>query len=149
MSFFGTKLDTISRLFFNAPYKKLSAANKKKVKIQAFKSFSNGKGITKKKKSRRGNFMARKRRFSARRARGGIGGGKLMSGLIKPTGLIGAAILGAGAATLAEKVGITNAIPYGNYVAGFAVGGIGGAAGVFARDMLKGGTASSGSAVFL
>lgn len=70
-----------------------------------------------------------------------------MGGIIKPKGLIAAIILGAGAATLAEKF-VPQVIPYQNAAVGFAVGGVGGAVGALARDMLKGGigtTASGGN----
>jgi hypothetical protein len=85
---------------------------------------------------RRVSVMAR-RRYSRRSS--SFGGGGLMSrGLIRPTGLISSALMGAGAATLAEN---TIGQPLGNLTgpaAGFAVGGIGGALGAYARTMLKG-----------
>jgi hypothetical protein len=96
-------------------------------------------------KARRLYTMA-KRRYSRRRSGGG-GSRGIMGGIIKPKGLIAAIILGAGAATLAEKF-VPQVIPYQNAAVGFAVGGVGGAVGALARDMLKGGigtTASGGN----
>ena len=82
--------------------------------------------------------MAKRRRSSTRRRRSsGLLGGSMMTGIIKPRGLLGQAILGAGAATLAENTGLASGVPLAKYVAGGAVGGIGGIMGVFARDMLK------------
>lgn len=95
--------------------------------------------------------MVRRKKRSRGRSRGGmIGKGSLMSGLIRPKGLIASALIGAGAATLAENSGITSNIPYGKYVAGGLVGGVGGVAGVFARDMIKGqlGKISTGGSSF-
>jgi len=62
-------------------------------------------------------------------------------GLFTPKGLIASALLGAGAATLAEKI-VPQVIPYQGAAIGFVVGGVGGAAGAFAREMLKGGIGS-------
>lgn len=78
------------------------------------------------------------RRHKRHHSSGGFGGRGMMSGIIKPRGLIAAIILGAGAATLAEKI-MPQVIPYQNAAIGFAVGGIGGAVGALGRDMLKGG----------
>jgi hypothetical protein len=80
-----------------------------------------------------------------KKSSGGFKSKNLMNGLIKPTGIIQSALIGAGTATLAENAGITNAIPYGKYVAGFATAGAGGVIGVFARDMLKGGVSGGSS----
>ncbi len=94
---------------------------------------------------KRGVQMARKKHY-----RSYSSGGKLSKGFIHPTGLIAAALLGAGAATLADNIGVSNAVPFGKYIAGFAVGGIGGVGGVFVRDMIKGGTGTTaGSALLL
>lgn len=74
----------------------------------------------------------------ARRKKHSFGGRKsgIMGGLYKPTGFIAAMLLGAGAATLSEKV-LPQMIPYQNAAVGFVVGGVGGAAGALAKDMLK------------
>lgn len=109
------------------------------------------------------SHVSRKRKIKVRHHRGvlsvarkryhrsshrGLGGGKLMNGIIKPTGLIQSILIGAGTATLIENTGIT---PLGNMTgvaAGFATAGIGGALGAYARGMLKGtvsGTTVSGS----
>jgi hypothetical protein len=91
------------------------------------------------KRTKRRRFSMARKRHSRRSSRGGIvGRGSLMSGLIKPKGLIASALVGAGAATLAENAGIATMVPYGKYVAGGVVGGVGGLIGVFARDMIKG-----------
>ena len=73
----------------------------------------------------------RKKHFSGGRRSG------IMNGLYKPTGFVAAMLLGAGAATLSEKV-LPRMIPYQNAAVGFVVGGVGGAAGALAKDMLKG-----------
>jgi len=88
--------------------------------------------------------MARRGRKGRKSSSGMVGRGSLMSGLIKPKGLIASALIGAGTATLVENAGLANTIPYGKYVAGGVTAGVGGVAGVFVRDMLKG-TAPSGS----
>jgi len=94
-----------------------------------------GKKKKKQKKKRRVRSMARKR---TSRKSGGFGGNKLMNGIIKPSGIIGQMIMGAGAATLVENVGITPLGANTGIAAGFLVGGIGGAAGAFARNAIKG-----------
>lgn len=88
-------------------------------------------------KRRRVFSMAKKRR-SSHRSSSGFGGNKLMKGLYQPKGIVASMLMGAGAATLAEKV-LPNVIPMQNLAVGFVVGGVGGAAGVVARDALKGG----------
>ena len=69
-----------------------------------------------------------------------FGGGKLTRGLFPVKGIIASALIGAGIATLQEKL-LPQVLPYQSEIAGFAVGGIGGAAGSFARGMIKGTTA--------
>lgn len=92
--------------------------------------------------------MARRRRTSSRSS--GFGGGKMMGGLYHPKGIVANALLGAGAATLTEKV--INIHPLQGVAVGFVVGGIGGAAGAYARDMLKGtnllGTQAGSSGIY-
>jgi len=92
----------------------------------------------KRKKARRLRSVVNvaRRRRSSRRASSGFGGRGLMSGLYHPKGIIASALLGAGAATLTEKV--VNIHPLQGVAVGFIVGGVGGAAGAYARDMLKG-----------
>lgn len=89
--------------------------------------------------------MARRRRTSRKRSSFG-GSNKLMSGLYRPPTMIEKALVGAGAATISEKV-IPQMIPYQNAVIGFVVGGAPGAAGALAKDLLKmnavGGASSS------
>ena len=104
----------------------------------------------KRKRTRRGVQMAKRRH--SKRSSSGFGGKGIMKGLYTPKGIAASMLMGAGAATLAEKV-LPNFIPMQNLAIGFVVGGVGGAAGVIARDALKGGlnlglgsssTASSG-----
>ena len=59
-----------------------------------------------------------------------------MRGLYPVGGVIGAVLIGAGIATLQEKV-LPQMIPYQGAAAGFIVGGLPGAAGALAKDMLK------------
>ena len=78
-------------------------------------------------------------------SRGGFGG-KMTNGFIRPSGIIGAAILGLGTAALVKRfVGA----PLGQYTgaaSGFVVGGLGGALGGYLHDNVGnvGGGASSG-----
>jgi len=83
--------------------------------------------------------MARRRKHSFGRRSGGI-----MGGLYKPTGFIAAALLGAGAATIGEKI-LPQIIPYQNAALGFVVGGVPGAAGALAKDLLKTGMIGGGA----
>jgi len=106
------------------------------VKSGTKKAVSKVKSVRVKKRRTGGFSMARRSKRSRRSS--GFGGKGLMSGVIKPKGIIASMLIGAGTATLAENSGITNAIPYGKYVAGFGTAGVGGVAGVFARDMIKG-----------
>jgi hypothetical protein len=94
-----------------------------------------------KSKKRRFSNVARKR-YSRRRGFGG--GGKLMSGLFPVPGILGKVLIGAGIATFQEKF-LPQMIPYQGAAAGFVVGGLPGAAGALARDMLKGGTTAGNS----
>jgi hypothetical protein len=98
---------------------------------------------TKRKLKRR--FSNMPRRYKSRRVRS-IAGGAMSRGVVPVSGILASALIGAGAATLAEKV-VPQFIPYQGPIIGFAVGGIGGAAGAFARDVLKGttGTQTIGS----
>jgi len=75
----------------------------------------------------------------------GVSKGGIMSGIIKPHGLIASALIGAGAATLIENTGFKPLGDMTGLAAGFAVGGIGGAAGAFARNAIKGQLGGSGS----
>jgi hypothetical protein len=95
------------------------------------------------KHKKRGGTMARHRKGSSHR---GFGGGMMTRGLIPVGGLIGAALLGAGAATLSDRA--PQMIPYQKYAAGFAVGGLGGVVGVFARDALSGSSGTSSGTVY-
>jgi hypothetical protein len=94
---------------------------------------------------RRFSTMARRKIRYARMARrsyrrgGTMGMGFLNKKFLPMGGFIQGALLGAGAATIADNTGLSNVVPYGKYVAGAAVGGIiPGIAGVFIRDMVKG-----------
>ena len=76
-----------------------------------------------------------------------IGGGKLMHGFIKPKGIIAGAIIGLGAALVANQL-VGQKIPYQNELVGFAVGGAPGAVANLALKMLPsinlGGSSGSG-----
>jgi hypothetical protein len=94
------------------------------------------------KKSRRVRMARRhSRRAYSRRSRGGFGGMNLKRGLFPVSGIIAGALIGAGVSTLQEKF-LPQVIPFQGAAAGFAVGGLAGAAGALVRDMLKGGTTS-------
>lgn len=94
--------------------------------------------VVRKRKARGGFIM--KRRSKGRSA--GIGGVKLSRGMIPVSGIVAAALLGAGASTLQEKV-LPQFHPLQGVAVGFAVGGVGGAAGAYVRNMLGGGTSST------
>lgn len=81
----------------------------------------------------RGVSMARRR---SHRSVSGSSRSFMNKGLYSPKGILASALVGAGAATLAEKV-LPQVIPYQGAVIGFSVGGIGGAVGAVARDALK------------
>ena len=83
--------------------------------------------------------MAKKRRGSRK---GSSTGGLLKRGLLPVGGIVGAALIGAGAATLQEKV-LPQYHPLQGVAIGFAVGGVGGAAGAYARNMLSGSSGTS------
>ena len=72
-------------------------------------------------------------RRGARRAMGGlIGKGSLMSGIVKPKGMIGNAVTGIGAAAIANELLGGEKFPYQSEAIGFITGGIAGGIGVFA-----------------
>lgn len=109
-------------------------ARMKRLRTGVSKTFK----IRKRKRRRtRGVQMVRHRK-SSRRSSSGFGGKGIMKGLYTPKGIVASMLIGAGAATLAEKV-LPNVIPMQNLAVGFVVGGVGGVAGVVARDALKGG----------
>lgn len=104
-------------------------------------------GSRKLKKSRGVSMVRRRSRraYARPRARSrGITSNKLMKGIFPVGGIIASALVGAGIATLQEKF-LPQMIPYQSALAGFAVGGVGGAAGALARDMVKGGTSAVGN----
>ncbi len=86
--------------------------------------------------------MARKRGFKRSRTAGGM----LSKGILPVGGIVAAALLGAGAATLQEKV-LPQYHPLQGVAVGFAVGGVGGAAGAYARNMLSGTSGAKSSSV--
>jgi len=88
------------------------------------------------------SMARRSRRAYSRHRSSGIGGGKLMRGIIPVPGIIAGALIGAGAATMQEKF-LPQVIPYQGAAAGFAVAGIAGAGGALLRDMFKGTAATS------
>ena len=69
--------------------------------------------------------MARRYRAHRSRRSSGLGGGSLMNGLLRPKGIIAAAIIGLGASALASYIPVN--IPYKNTIAAFALGGVPGA----------------------
>lgn len=110
--------------------------------------FIKGKASSVVKRSRRAKRVKIKRRGvrMARRHKKSYGGGgsKLTRGIFPVKGIIAAALIGAGAATLQEKF-LPQMIPYQSEAVGFLVAGVGGAAGSFARTAIKGGTGTIGS----
>jgi len=85
----------------------------------------------------RGESVARRSRVRHSRSRKSFGGGSMMSGMFKPSGILGAAVLGVGAALLSGYIPVN--IPYKATIAGFLVGGVPGAAAAY----LIGGQASN------
>ena len=108
------------------------------------------KSVVKKSRSRRisrkrtGVVRMARRRRSSRRSSGGFGGSKLTKGLFQPKGIIASILVGAGAAHFQEKV-LPQMHPLQGTAVGFAVGGIGGAAGAYATTMLNSGKVGTGS----
>jgi len=96
-----------------------------------------------KRKSYSGGIKMAKRR-GVKRSR--TAGGMLSKGILPVGGIIGAALLGAGAASLQEKV-LPQYHSLQGVAIGFAVGGVGGAAGAYARNMLNGNSSTSKSSV--
>lgn len=84
------------------------------------------------------NMARRSRKRSVRSSPRGM----LSKGILPVGGIIGAALIGAGAATLQDKV-LPQYHPLQGVAVGFAVGGIGGAVGAYARNMLSGGASTS------
>lgn len=96
------------------------------------------KGTKKVKRARKTRSVVRMARRSKRSSRGsGFGLGRLGKGIFTPKGILASALLGAGAATLVGNALGEDKFPYQGPVVGFVVGGVGGAAGAFARDMIK------------
>lgn len=91
---------------------------------------------TKRRAKRTGVIMARRKRVSHRAS--GLGGGKLMRGLFPQRGIVGQVLIGAGIATLQEKV-LPQVVPYQSEIIAGVVAGIPGSAGSYGRNMLKGG----------
>lgn len=89
--------------------------------------------VTKRRKLRGKVNMAKRRGSRKGRSTGGM----LSKGILPVSGIVAAALLGAGAATLQDKV-LPQYHPLQGVAVGFAVGGIGGAAGAYARNMLSG-----------
>jgi len=82
--------------------------------------------------------------MARRRGKKSYGGGrsnKLMKGILPVSGIIASVLLGAGAATLQEKI-LPQYHPLQGTAVGFAVGGVGGALGAYGRNMLSGKTTS-------
>jgi hypothetical protein len=108
---------------------------------QAASAWRGGKTVTlKTRKSavkRKVKHMARRRgriRSAVRRYRG-AGGMTLTKGLFPVPRLLASALLGAGVAAVQRRF-LPQMIPYQGAAAGFVVGGVAGAAGAFASEML-------------
>jgi len=98
------------------------------------KAVSKSRRVKKVSSKRRVNNMARYRKHRSTGSKGlGLGGISLKGILV-----------GMGGATLSDNLGLSNAVPYGKYIAGAGAGKIAktgvlsGVIGVFARDMVKG-----------
>jgi len=94
-------------------------------------------------KKRRVRTVAR-RKTSRRVSRRSVKG-SLMNGFFKPRGLIAAAVLGMGAASIASQINVP--VPYKREAAAFLVGGVPAVAGVIAGDAIAGKISSGASAV--
>jgi len=118
---------------------------------QAARAWKGGKTTKRKTKTKKGvSTMVRRRRrstraYSKRRRSSGIGGIKMTRGIFPVSGIISAALVGAGIAAMQEQF-LPQVIPYQSAALGFAVGGIGGAAGALAKTMLSGGIATGTTA---
>ena len=94
-------------------------------------------------KRKRGVFsMARfkKRRVSRGRMGGLVGRGSLMSGLVRPKGLLESALVGYAVADVINSpiAAPIQGIPFIDYAGAFATAGVGGVLGAAARNMLSG-----------
>jgi hypothetical protein len=105
---------------------------------KAWAVFRGNKRTTTKIKVRGHRNMARHRYRSYHRRKST--GGKFMTGLIKPSGIIAGAVLGLGAAALSEYVPVN--IPYKQTIAAFAVGGVPGAVAQMLAGNLNAGSSS-------
>ena len=102
----------------------------------------NKSGSTRSATKSRGASMA-KRRSSRRSSSGGFGGGKLMTGFYRPSGMIASALQGIGAAAVASKLPVN--VPYKGVIAAGVVGGLPGAAAVWFLQTSNGSSDMSGS----
>lgn len=85
-----------------------------------------------KRMARRGRIRSAARRYRS------AGGMTLTKGLFPVPKLLASALLGAGAAAVQKRF-VPQVIPYQGAAVGFVVGGVAGAAGAFASEMLLGG----------
>lgn len=95
---------------------------------------------------KRRSFSMAKHRKSSRKG-GLLSGGSLMTGIIKPKGMIAAAIIGVGAAAAANHVLGGERMPYQSEVIGFLTGGpIGAGANFLLKNMgnVLGGSSTAG-----
>lgn len=115
--------------------------------------FVKGKAKTTRVKTKRIKFKARKKSRSVynmarrRKGRSYSKGSKMSRGIFPVHGMIASALIGAGASTLQEKF-LPQMIPYQGEAIGFAVGGVGGAVGAFARNLAKGGNMGGSSGIY-
>jgi hypothetical protein len=168
MTFYGTKLDSIARLFFHVPFRRLSKSKKAEVKAEASKYGGNnvkrkkrawnssnplyrylhgGKSRT---KSKGGNSMAR--RHKRRGSRGGFGGGRKIFGLGTKGLLPSLGIAGViGAALFADEIAamIPVNVPAKDYLISYAIAGPAGVAARFAAKSIMPSMTGGSSAVYL
>lgn len=109
---------------------------------KAWAVFRENKTTTRKTKTRRSEPMA-KRRTSRGRSSGAFSSNKMMNGFYKPSGMLGNALMGIGAATVAAKIPVN--VPYKGVIAAGIVGGLPGAGAVFLMQTLNGSTTDSSS----
>lgn len=101
----------------------------------------NKSGSTRSATTRRSGSMAKKK--GGRRSSSGFGGGKLMTGFYKPSGMVANALMGIGAAAVASKLPVN--VPYKGVIAAGVVGGLPGAAAVWFLQTSNGSSDMSGS----
>jgi hypothetical protein len=111
------------------------------VSKKAWAVFRGNKTTTRTTKTKsRGASMKRK---SGKRSSSGFGGGKLMTGFYKPSGMIQSALIGIGTAAVANKLPIN--VPYKAVIAAGVTGGLPGAAAVYFMQTMGGSSPATDS----